>query len=55
MQVWEEIGAGEVGEEVPTDAALKRLFLEPTNYYGQEAEMDAQGRFFCRPAARSAA
>ena len=42
LQVWEEIEAKL--EKKPDLDPAKELFLERTNYYGQEVEMDAQGR-----------
>ena len=42
LEVWEEIEAKL--EKKPDLDPAKRLFLERTNYYGQEVEMDAQGR-----------
>jgi len=42
LQVWEEIEAKL--EKIPDFEPAKELFLDRTNYYGQEVEMDAQGR-----------
>jgi MraZ protein len=42
LQVWEEIEAKL--EKKPDLDPAKELFLERTNYYGQEVEMDGQGR-----------
>jgi MraZ protein len=33
----------------------RRKFLDRTNYYGQQAEMDAQGRILIHPLLRKAA
>ena len=40
---------------VPTMDPARRKFLDRTNYYGQQAEMDAQGRILIHPLLRRAA
>ncbi len=40
---------------VPTMDPARRKFLDRTNYYGQQAEMDAQGRILIHPLLRKAA
>ena len=42
IKAWEEIEA--VLAKVPSTNPAKRKFLDVTNYYGQMAEMDSQGR-----------
>lgn len=42
IKAWEEIEA--VLAKVPSTNPAKRKFLDVTNYYGQMAEMDNQGR-----------
>ena len=40
---------------VPSMDPARRKFLDRTNYYGQQAEMDAQGRILIHPLLRKAA
>jgi MraZ protein len=42
MKEWQKIEAKL--ETIPNSEAFKRKFLDRVNYYGQMAEMDAQGR-----------
>ena len=42
IKAWEEIEANLV--KIPSTNPAKRKFLDVTNYYGQMAEMDNQGR-----------
>jgi MraZ protein len=42
LQVWQKIE--EKLAEIPNSNPAKRKFLDRVNYYGQMAEMDAQGR-----------
>lgn len=42
IQAWEEIEASLA--KIPSTNPAKRKFLDVTNYYGQMAEMDNQGR-----------
>jgi MraZ protein len=40
---------------LPSMDPARRKFLDRTNYYGQQAEMDAQGRILIHPLLRKAA
>ncbi|GAC1355763.1 MAG: division/cell wall cluster transcriptional repressor MraZ [Acidobacteriaceae bacterium] len=42
IRAWEEIEANLA--KIPSTSPAKRKFLDVTNYYGQMAEMDGQGR-----------
>ncbi|MBS1816263.1 MAG: division/cell wall cluster transcriptional repressor MraZ [Acidobacteria bacterium] len=53
MREWEKIEAALM--EIPSMNAAKKKFLDVTNYYGQEAEIDAQGRILVPQILREAA
>lgn len=53
MKVWDEIE--QKLAQTPSHNRAKQKFLNRTNYYGQEAELDGQGRILIHPLLREAA